>query len=279
MRGEARTLGLIAGSGIFPLRFAESARRAGYRLVAVAHRGETDPSLEALCDSFTWVHLGQLGKMVRAFRAEGVAEAAMVGGIAKVRVFGGLRPDLLALKHAPKLKDWGNDQLLRAVASMFEDEGIRIVDPSPACPDLVAREGVYTKKGLSEGQRSDLALALRVAEALSRADVGQTACVKKGNVLAVEAMEGTDRCIRRAGELGGGGFVVVKIAKPGQDLRFDLPCIGPATIRALREAGAAAMAFEAGKTYVLDEAEVVEIADRSGIALVGLHVDRNSKNS
>lgn len=263
-------LGLIAGSGIFPLLFAESARRAGRRVVAVAHRGETDPALEAACDAFTWVHLGQLGKMVRAFRSEGVEEAAMVGGIEKVRIFGGLRPDLLALKHAPKLKKWGNDDLLRTVASMFEEEGIRIVDPSGACPDLVAREGLYTKRRPSEAAAKDIELGQRVAAIVSAADVGQTVCVKGGAVVAVEAMEGTDRCIRRAGEVAGKGFVVVKIAKPGQDLRFDLPCVGPTTVQTLAEAGAAAMAFEAGKSFVLDEPAVVRAADRAGIALLGL---------
>lgn len=266
-------LGLIAGSGVFPLRFVESARRAGRRVVAVAHRGETDPALEAACDAFTWVHVGQLGKMVRAFRSEGVQEAVMVGGVEKVRIFGGIRPDLLALKLAPKVKNWGNDALLRAIAALFEEEGIRIIDPSGACPDLVAREGLYTKRRPSDAAQKDLELGRRVAAVVSAADVGQTVCVKGGSVVAVEAMEGTDRCIRRAGEVAGKGFVVVKVAKPGQDLRFDLPCVGPTTIQTLAEAGAAAMAFEAGKSFVLDEAEVVRLADRAGIALLGWAAD------
>lgn len=263
-------VGLIAGSGIFPLRFAESARRAGYRVVAVAHEGETDPALATHCDALTWVKLGQLGKMVRAFREAGVEEAAMVGGIAKVQIFGGLRPDLLALKHAPKLRKWGNDDLLRTVAGMFEEEGVAIIDPARICPDLLAREGCYTRNAPSEALWSEIRLGREVAETLSGADVGQTVCIKKGNVVAAEAMEGTDRCIRRAGEVGGKGFVVVKVAKPGQDPRFDLPVVGPTTVRTLAEAGAAAMAFPARHTYVLDEEETVRLAEKARISLVAL---------
>jgi len=261
-------IGLIAGNGVFPLRFADAARRAGRRVVAVAHEGETDPSIADHCDSVTWVKLGQLGKMVRAFREEGVTEAAMAGGIAKVRIFGGLRPDLLALKHAPKLRKWGNDDLLRTVASMFEEEGVAIIDPATICPELLAREGILTRTRPSEEVLEDVRLGWEVAQAVSAADVGQTVCIKKGNVVAVEAMEGTDRCIRRAGEVGGKGFVVVKVAKPGQDPRFDLPTLGPTTIRTLQEAGAVAMAFPAGRTYLLDEEETVRLADKARIALV-----------
>lgn len=265
---SAAPIGLIAGSGIFPLRFAEAARRAGHRVVAVAHEGETDPAIAEHCEAVTWVKLGQLGKMVRAFRDAGVGEAAMVGGIAKVQIFGGLRPDLLALKHAPKLRKWGNDDLLRTVASMFEEEGVAIIDPAPFCPDLLAREGIATRTRPSEAVNEDIRFGWEVARTVSAADVGQTVCVKKGNVVAVEAMEGTDRCIRRAGEVGGKGFVVVKVAKPGQDPRFDLPVVGPTTVRTLAEAGAAAMAFPAGRTYLLDPEETVRLADKARLSLI-----------
>lgn len=266
----SRAVGLIAGSGIFPILFAKSARASGHRVVAVAHVGETDPAIERHCDVVTWVKLGQLGKMVRTFRREGVTEAAMAGGIAKVRIFGGLRPDLLALKHAPKLRNWGNDDLLRTVAGMFEEEGVAIIDPARICPEIVAREGCYTKNRPSEALWDDIRLGWKVARTVSEADVGQTVCIKRGNVVAVEAMEGTDRCIRRAGEVGGKGFVVVKVAKPGQDVRFDLPAIGPTTVEALADAGAAAMAFPAKLSYVLDEAATVAAAEKAKIALVGL---------
>lgn len=267
---SAAPIGLIAGSGIFPLRLAEGARRAGRRVIVVAHEGETDPAIASHSDAVTWVKLGQLGKMVRAFREAGVVEAAMAGGIAKPQIFGGLRPDLLALKHAPKLRKWGNDDLLRTVASMFEEEGVAIVDPATICPEILAREGLYTRTRPSDEITADIRLGEEVGRAVSAADIGQTVCIKKGNVVAVEAMEGTDRCIRRAGEVGGKGFVVVKVPKPGQDLRFDLPTIGPTTVETLREAGASAMAFTAGNAYVLDEDETVRRADEARLVLLGL---------
>ncbi len=264
------TIGLIAGAGDFPLRFAESARRAGHRIVCVAHHEETDRAIEALCDEITWVHLAQLGRMVEAFRRGGAVEAAMAGGITKVRIFGGVRPDLLALKHAHKVTSFNDDGLLRTIASVFEEEGIRIVDPLRYCPDLLGTERAYGKRSLPKAAEEDVAVGLQVARALGRADVGQTVCLKQGSVVAVEAVEGTDACIRRAGELAGEGIVVVKTSKPGQDLRFDVPCIGPTTIDVLAAVKAAALAFEAGRTIVLDAAEVGRRADKAKLAVVGV---------
>lgn len=263
-------VGLVAGSGTFPLRFAESARASGYRVIAAAHIGETDRAIESLADEVTWVHVGQFGKIVKAFRAAGVTEAAMAGGITKVRVFGGLRPDLLALKYAAKVSSWNDDGLLRFVAGMFESEGIRIIDSTRYCPDIFAREGAFTRKGLDEAQRKDVELGLQVARALGAMDVGQTVCVKGGSVVAVEAVEGTDRCLARAGELAGKGVVVVKTAKPQQDMRFDVPAIGPNTVDVCRKIGAVVIAVEAGRTLVLDEDETVRRAEKAGIALVGV---------
>lgn len=268
-----KSVGLIAGSGVFPLRFAASAKRQGHRVVAVAHRGDTDPAIEAICDEVKWVHLGQLGKMVKAFQAAGVTEAAMAGGVAKTRLFGGLRPDFTALKLAPRLKRFDNDSLLRAIAGVFEDEGVRIVDPAPYCPDLVAKLGPYGKRRPDAKVQADIELGMKVSNAISRADIGQTACVKGGTIVAVEAMEGTDRCIRRAGEVGGKGVVVVKVAMPEQDMRFDAPCIGPGTVATCVEIGAAALVFEAGRAIVLDAEEIAATADAARLALVGVRAD------
>ncbi len=272
-RAASTTIGLIAGSGVFPLRFAESARRSGHRVVAVAHVGEADRAIEALCDEVSWVHLGQLGKIVKAFKAAGVQEAAMAGGVAKTRLFGGLRPDLMALKLAPRIKSFDNDTLLRAIAGVFEGEGIRIVDPAPYCPDLIARKGIYGKRRPDARAEQDIRLGLRVSEALSRAEVGQTICLKGGNVVAVEAMEGTDRCIRRAGEVVGKGVVVVKIANPRQDMRFDAPCIGPGTVQTCVEIGASALVFEAERAVILDREAIVAMADAAKLAVVGVGAD------
>lgn len=263
------TIGLIAGSGSFPLRFAESARRAGHRVVVAAHRGETEPGIAALVDDLIWIHLGQFGRIVRFFRKAQVTDAAMAGGITKVRIFGGLRPDWLALKYASRVTSWNDDGLLRTIAGMFEAEGFRIIDSTRFCPDILAREGPYTKRRIDEAQAKDVALGLEVARAIGRADVGQTVCVKEGSVIAVEAIEGTDACLRRAGALAGPGLVVVKTAKPQQDMRFDVPCVGPETIVVCREIGAKVLAVEAGRTLVLDEEETVHRADRAGIVFLG----------
>lgn len=263
-------IGLIAGSGSFPIRFAESATAAGRKVIAAAHIGETDPAIERIAASVTWVHLGQFGKIVKAFRAAGVREAAMAGGLTKVRIFGGLRPDLLALKYAARVTSWNDDGLLRYIASMFQSEGIEIIDSTRYCPDIFSREGPYTRKRPTEEQWKDVQLGLEVARALGAVDVGQTVCIKGGSVVAVEAVEGTDRCLRRAGELAGKGVVVVKTAKPQQDMRFDVPAIGPDTMTVCKEIGAAVVAVEAGRTLILDEDETIRRAERHGIALVGV---------
>lgn len=265
-----RSIGLIAGGGVFPLRFAEGAKRQGYRVVAVAHEGDADPALEALCDELTWIRLGQLGKMIRVFKKAKVHEAAMAGGVSKARLFGGLRPDLVALKLLPRLRRFDNDSLLRAISDVFESEGIRIVDPLPFCPQMAARRGVYGRWKPDAKTAADIRLGLEISRAIGRADLGQTVCVKGGTVAAVEAMEGTDSCIRRAGSLVGKGVVVVKLAIEGQDLRFDAPSIGPGTIESCAGIGAAALAFEEGRTVILDEAEVIRLADRAKLAVVGV---------
>lgn len=269
--GSRPTLGLVAGSGSFPLRFAESARAAGFRVIAAAHVGEVDKKLESLVDELFWVRLGQFGKIIRTFRAAGVSEAALAGGITKVRIFrGGLRPDWLALRYAAKVTSWNDDGVLRYIASMFESEGIEIIDSTRYCPDILAREGPYTKTAPTEAQWDDIRLGLEVARLVGKADVGQTVCVKEGSVIAVEAIEGTDACLLRAGALAGKGVVIVKTAKPQQDMRFDVPCVGPETVEVARQIGAVALAIEAGRTLVLDEDATIRAADRLGLAIVGV---------
>lgn len=264
-------LGLVAGSGSFPLRFAESAKAAGFRVVAAAHVGEVDEKLESLVDRLFWVRLGQFGKIIKNFRAAGVTEAALAGGITKIRIFsGGLRPDWLALKYAARVTSWNDDGLLRFIASVFKAEGIEIIDSTRYCPDILAREGAYTKTQPTEAQWADIRLGLEVARLVGRADVGQTVCIKEGSVIAVEAIEGTDKCLLRAGELAGPGVVIVKTAKPQQDMRFDVPCVGPETIRIAKQIGAAALAIEAGRTLVLDEDATIRAADRIGFPVVGV---------
>lgn len=265
-------LGLVAGSGRFPLLFAEAAAAAGRTVVAVAHEGESDPALEKLVQSLHWVKLGQLGHIAEALREGGCSEAVFCGGIRKVRLFD-VRPDWLGLKVLSRLRSFGDDAALRAIAGALEDEGLRVVSPLPLVPGLLAPRGPLGKRRFSEAQQQDAEAGLACARALGALDLGQTVVVKRGVVLAVEAVEGTDACIARGGSLargGGHGPVVVKVLKPGQDLRFDLPAVGPDTVAALEKAGCSALAIEAGHTVVLGRDELASAADAARIAVEGI---------
>ena len=223
-------IGLIAGSGQLPAMFASAAREQALSVVAVAHQGETDPGLESLVDSFSWVRVGQLHRIVTTLRAAGIDRAVMAGAIGKLKALSEARPDRGALSVMFQLRTLGDDELLRAIARYFETHGIEIVSATEFLPRAMAPEGLLAGPALSSQQNKDVELGLKVAELLGRADVGQTVVVRQGTVLAMEAAEGTDETIRRGGQLGGRGSVVVKRCKPGQDLRFDLPAIGPHTM-------------------------------------------------
>ncbi len=257
-------IGLIAGSGRLPLLFAEHAAKAGRTVVAVAHEGETDASLPAAA----WVKLGQLGRIVEVLRSAGVSEAVFCGGIKKPRLFD-VRPDWLGLKALARMRSFGDDAALRAIAAALEEEGVSIVSPLPLLPDLLAPRGALTRRELSAQQREDAAFGLSLARGLGALDVGQTVVVRKGVVLAVEAAEGTDACIARGGALARGA-VVVKARKPQQDDRFDVPAVGPKTIEVVLRANCSALVVEAGASLVLDRAEMVRAADEGGIAVEGI---------
>ena len=269
---RGQPLGLIAGSGRFPLLFARAAARAGREIVAVAHEGVTDPAIAAEAPGVTWVKLGQHGRIAEVLRAGGCAEAVFCGGIKKIRLFD-VRPDWLGLKVLARLRSFGDDAALRAISQAMEDQGVRIVSPMPLVPELLAPRGPVGKLRFSEEQARDVEAGLQAARALGALDLGQTVVLKRGVVLAVEAVEGTDACIARGGALargGGHGPVVVKVLKPGQDLRFDLPAVGPATIAALQAAGCSALAIEAGHTVLLDREELAAAADAARIAVEGV---------
>lgn len=257
-------IGLIAGSGRLPLLFAQAAARAGRPVVAVAHEGETDPSLAGA----TWVKLGQLGRIAAVLREAGATEAVLCGGIKKPRIRD-LRPDWLGVKALARVRSFGDDAALRAIAAALEEEGVRIVSPLPLVPELLAPRGPLGRKTLSAEQREDAAFGLGVARALGSLDVGQTVVVLDRVVLALEAIEGTDACIARGGSLQAHA-VVVKARKPQQDDRFDVPTVGPRTVEACAKAGCAALAIEAERTLVLDRAELEAIADQAGIAVEGI---------
>src|SRR5512142_1264150 len=265
------TIGLIAGGGRFPILFAESARRAGHRVVAVAHRSETDPALAEKVDAISWVKLGQLGHLVAALKQGGATESVMLGAITKRRFFQDAMLDATGLRVLARVAIRSDDNLLRALARFLEEEGVPITDPTPFLSDRLAPAGVRGKHAPTEEEQADARYGMDLARGVGRLDLGQTVVVKDRCALAVEALEGTDACIRRGGELAkSGGFVVAKAVKPSQDRRFDLPAVGPDTVDVLKEAGGRVLAIEAGATLVMDLERMVEKADKAKLVLVGV---------
>ena len=265
-------VGLVAGSGRLPVLFAQAAARGGRQVVAAAHEGETDPALEQHVSRLSWVKLGQLGRIAEALRDGGCSQAVFCGGLRKVRLLD-LRPDWLGVKVLAGMRSFGDDAALRAIAEALEKEGIRVVSPLPLVPELLARKGPLGRRQFSGEQHADAEVGFAAARALGAVDVGQTVVVKRGVVLAVEAVEGTDACVARGGSFGPGA-VVVKAVKPRQDLRFDVPTVGPKTIAAMQAAGCSALAIEADKALVLDREELVAAADRAGIAVEGFEPEQ-----
>jgi len=261
-------IGLIAGNGALPRLFARAARAKGLRVVAVGHAGETDPELASEVERLDWVRVGQVARIERLFREQGVSEAVLAGGFSRMRAVQQMRPDLGLFRIAARLRSFRDDALLRAAADEFESAGIRIVAPTELLREILAPEGHLAGPPLDAAQERDVSLGEEVVTLLGRADVGQTVVVKNGHVLALEAVEGTDACIRRGAELGGPGVVVVKRSKPGQDERFDLPAVGPGTLEVLRSVGGRVLALEAGKTLLLEGDRPLALANEAGISLL-----------
>lgn len=261
-------IGLIAGNGQFPLIFAENARRAGLSVIAVAHTGETPPELSDKVDEILWIRVGQIGKLISFFKKAGVTDAVMAGGIRKTRLFE-MRPDFRALTLLARLKEKKDDALLRAFAGELEREEIRIRASTLYLSSILAVDGEMTRP-LTKAEREDIAWGWPLAKQIGGLDIGQCIVVRDGVVLAVEAIEGTDATIRRGGALGKEKAVVIKICKPQQDLRFDIPAIGPGTIQAMIEVAASVLAVEAGKTLLLEKEKLLREAASAGIAVVGI---------
>lgn len=263
-------IGIIAGGGQFPLLFAEAAKVEGRQVVAAAHKGETWPEIEQTADRVCWVKLGQLGRIISFFKDQGVTETVFAGAITKTRIFKDVWPDLKGLSLWNKIDVRQDDAILRAVATVFEEEGIRVLPSTLYLPHLLFPKGVLTKKQPSAEQREDIRFGWHTARAIGALDIGQCVVVRDRSVLAVEAIEGTDAAIRRGGELGREGAVVVKLKKPHQDFRFDLPAIGLKTIETMQAAKAAVLAVEAGQALLFDCDEVVRQANKAGIVVVGV---------
>jgi hypothetical protein len=270
-------LGLIAGSGRLPFEVAEAASERGLSLAVVALEGNADPAIEPLARGrCLWIAPGELGRLIEFLKRSGVEEVVLAGGVGKREIFrdpARLRPDARALRLLGQLRGRGDDAVLRAVAQEIESEGIRVVPSTVHLAERLVREGPLVRGLDASGRERDLALGLRVARALGAHDVGQTVVVKEGAVVAVEALEGTDATIRRGAELAGQGTVVVKAAKPAQDLRFDLPTIGPRTIEVAREASVAALGLEADRALVLEPRRTLAAAREAGIPVVGVRAE------
>ncbi len=264
-------IGLIAGNGQFPLIFAKAAREKGYAVYAAAYLKEADPALADHVDGIEWLHLGQVGRLIKFLKKHDARQAVMMGGIRKTRMFTDIRPDIKAIAIIAGMRHTHDDGVLRAFAGALEKEGIRVRSATFLLPDLLAPEGCWTRRKPSRSEQGDIDLGWRLAKEIGRLDIGQCVVVSGGTALAVEAIDGTDATIRRGGGLGDGGAVVVKICKPNQDERFDVPAIGTETIRTMAESGAGVLAVEAGRAVVFDRLEMIGLADRHRISIVALN--------
>jgi hypothetical protein len=269
-------IGLLAGGGRFPIVFAQKARQLGIPVVCVGVRHSASPELIELSHRFYWTRVAQLGRVIRCFKREGVQRAVMAGKILKSVVHTPWRafqllPDwrMIRFWYSRSRKDNRDDSLLLGLIVEFARDGIHFESALDLCPELLVKSGILTRRPPTAGERQDIEFGWELAKEMGRLDIGQSVAVKERAVLAVEAIEGTDQAILRAGQLcRAGGFTVVKVDKPQQDMRFDVPTVGCATIESMRQARAQVLAIEAGKTILLDENETLALADRYGITIV-----------
>ncbi|MGB4989835.1 MAG: UDP-2,3-diacylglucosamine diphosphatase LpxI [Pyrinomonadaceae bacterium] len=261
--------GLIAGNGKFPFLVAEGARRQAADLAVVAIKEETDPAIGNVCENITWVGIGQLGKMISFFKANGVTQVMMAGQVKHVQIFSGAMPDMRMVKMLWNLPRRNTDALIGGVADELAKEGIDLIDSTFFIKDHLAPKGILTKRKPTDHDLENIEYGLHIADEIARLDLGQTIVVRGKASVAIEAMEGTDATIRRAGELANGKLTVVKVAKPDQDMRFDVPVVGVPTIETMIEAGATCLSITAGKTLIFELEEMVGLADRNKICIIG----------
>jgi DUF1009 family protein len=268
-------IGLIAGNGSFPINFAENAKAAGLSVVAVAIIGEADPRLNDLVEQCKWLKVGEVGRAIDFLKKHGVKQAALAGGVKRIKLFGGFKPDLKAISIIARCRSIRDDALLREVSREMQNCGIEIFDGTIFLRKSVSQKGLLTKRALTEEEKVDARLGWEIAKELGRLDIGQTVIVHQRLVVAVEAIEGTDAAILRAGDLAGTttrrkigqGCVIVKLSKPQQDLRLDLPTVGLDTLEIAKKAGVSALVLEVGKTIILDVDKFIKRADENKIAV------------
>jgi len=267
-------LGLIAGNGRFPFLVLDAARRAGHDVTVIAIKEEAFPDLvEAAARPpaavLHWVSLGQLGKWLNLLKAAGVSQAVMAGQVKHTKLFADIVPDMTALGVIMRLRERNTDAIISGVADVLRDNGIELIDSTTFLAPLLAGEGVLTARAPNPDEEADLQFGYRMADAVAGLDIGQTIAVKSSAVVAVEAMEGTDQVIARAGALAGAGVRIIKVAKPKQDMRFDVPVVGLSTIAAMKAVGATVLSVDAGKTLMIDGPSIIKAADAAGITIVG----------
>ncbi len=270
--------GLIAGNGQFPFLVVDGARDQGVELAVVAIREETDPRIDAVAADVTWVGIGQLGKMIGTFKKAGVTKAIMAGQVKHVQIFSGAMPDMRMVKMLWNLPRRNTDALIGGVADELAREGIELIDSTFFIKDRLAADGVMTRRQPTKTELENIEYGMHIANEIARLDLGQTIVVRGSACVAIEAMEGTDATIRRAGELANGKLTVVKVAKPLQDMRFDVPVAGVPTIAAMIEAGATCLSVAAGKTLLFDRQDMIALADANKICIVGTASETNVSN-
>lgn len=263
-------IGMIAGSGQFPLLFAKAAHSKGMQVYAVGYHGETDPVLSEHVSTLEWLYVGQVKRIINFFRQHKISRAVMLGGIGKVRLLANFRPDTKAIGLLARIRNTHDDAVLRGFADLLLEEGIQIEPSTLLLPELLSPPGVWTSRKPSRDERDDIRLGWKIAKEIGRLDVGQCVVTAGGSVVAVEAIEGTDAAITRGGQLADGQAVVVKVCKPTQDTRFDIPAIGLKTIETMNKANVKALAVEAGKSVVFDRSTMIAKANQYKITIVGL---------
>lgn len=267
MTAIPESIGIIAGRGAYPLMLAESAKKQGVkRIIAVAFKKETRPGIEPLVDETRWIALGQYGHMLNELEQSGVKTVVMAGQITPTHLFR-VRLDAKLIELLKSLKDRNAETIFSAIAEDLKKIGIELMHASMFMESHMPQAGLLTKRAPTESEAADIKLGFKIAKTTSTLDIGQTVVIKEGTVLAVEAFEGTDDTILRAGKLGGSGSVIVKVAKPGHDMRFDIPVIGLHTLKVLKKAKATALALEAGRAIILEKEEVIQQADKIGLCL------------
>lgn len=261
-------IGLIAGSGQFPILFCKAAESKGLHVHTAAYINEADPVLAQMSETIQWLHLGQVKRLIRFFKKHHIDRAVMLGAIRKTRLFTDVKPDMKAIAIMAGMRHTDDDAIMRAFSDSLEKEGIKIEPSTFLLPELLAEKGVMTKRRPTRAERKDVNLGFSIAKEIGRLGIGQSVVVGGGTVLAVEAIEGTDATIQRGGRLGKGEAVLVKVCKPNQDFRFDVPSVGSETIRTMCSANVRVLAIEAGKTLIFDKSEMIRLADDNKISIL-----------